>query len=178
MKIFCDYFVMKCKMSSSLYIYFESPKDLPLVSSWNLRHVDFLKNSHNIYNKLLFRLYASMNCVTSQFVITPFPPFSAHTLMRAHILFSKQSTTHRPTSHFFNRRGCSCFSYLANTYIFVSLWMVSVANVSPLVDSVGPQINLASLVKRHWPWYSPRVIVQSNFTEFFVCHFSTTWIVQ
>jgi hypothetical protein len=36
-----------------------------------------------MYNKLLFRLYASMNCVTSQFVITPFAPFSAHTLMRA-----------------------------------------------------------------------------------------------
>jgi hypothetical protein len=62
------------------YRYFEIPKELPLVFSWNLRRVDFLKNSHTIYNTLLFRLYASMNCIISQFVITPFAPFSAHTL--------------------------------------------------------------------------------------------------
>jgi hypothetical protein len=43
--------------------------------SWNLRHISFVKNIHTIYNKLLLRLYASMNCVTSQFMITP---FSAH----------------------------------------------------------------------------------------------------
>jgi hypothetical protein len=42
----------------------------------------FLKNSHAIYSKRLFRLYVSMNCVTSQFVITLFAAFSAHTVMR------------------------------------------------------------------------------------------------
>jgi hypothetical protein len=114
--------------------------------SWNLRHNDFVNNNHTILNKLLLRLYASMNCVTSQFTIDP---FSAHTLTRV-CHFSKQSTTHRPTSH---------FSYLVNTHdVFASLWMTSVANVSHLVDSVGPQMNLTSLEKCHWPWYSPRCV--------------------
>jgi hypothetical protein len=109
----------------------------------------FFKNSHTIYNKLLFRLYTSMNRVTSQFVITPFAPFSAHTLTRAYAT-SRSSPRHTDQHHtFYNRRGCSWFSYLVNTYdAFVSLWMVSVVNVSPLVDSVGHQMNLASLVKR------------------------------
>jgi hypothetical protein len=63
-----------------------------------LRHADFVKNNRTIYNKLLFRLYASMNCVTSQFTVTP---FNAHTLTRALVChFSKQSMTCRPTSHF------------------------------------------------------------------------------
>jgi hypothetical protein len=106
------------------YIYFEIPKDLPLVFSWNLKHVNFLKNSHTLYNKLLFRLYASMNYVTSQFAITP---FSAQTLTHAYAT-SQSSPRHTDQHHtFYNRRGCSWFSYLRNTYnAFVSLWMVSV----------------------------------------------------
>jgi hypothetical protein len=56
---------------------------------------------------------------------------------------------------------CSWFSYLENTLdnVFVSLLMASVANVSPLVYSNGPQMNLASLKKHRWPWYSTRVPV-------------------
>jgi hypothetical protein len=105
-------------------------KDLPVVYSWNLSHIGSVKNNHTIYNKPLFRVYASMNCVTSQFMITP---FSAHTLTHiCHI--SKQSTTHRSTSHIYNRRECSWFSYLANTHenVFVFRRMASVANISPL----------------------------------------------
>jgi hypothetical protein len=159
------------------YIYFEIPKDLPLYFSWNLRHVDFLKNSRIIYNKLLFRLYASVYCVTSQFVLTPLAPFCAeHSDARAYAT-SRSSPRHTDRHHtFYKRWGCSWFSYLANTYDgFVSLWMVSVVNVSPLVDSVGPQMNLASLVKHHWPWYSPRVIkfrtrISRNFYVSFFHH--------
>jgi hypothetical protein len=81
MKISCDYFVMKRKISSLLYILWNS-KGLTTRFSRNLRYVDFLKNSRIIYNKLLFRLYASVYCVTLHVVITPLAPFSAHTLTR------------------------------------------------------------------------------------------------
>jgi hypothetical protein len=77
---------------------------------------------------------------------------------------SQSSRRHTDQHHtFYNRRGCSWFSYLVNTHdIFVSLWIASIENVSPLVDSVGPQMNLTSLEKCHWLWYSPRAFVQSH----------------
>jgi hypothetical protein len=81
MKIFCDYFVMKCEISSLSYIFWNS-KGLTPSFFLKLETYWFFKNSHTTYSKLLFRLYASMNCITSQFSITPFTPFGAHTLMR------------------------------------------------------------------------------------------------
>jgi hypothetical protein len=78
---------------------------------------------------------------------------------------SRSSPRHTDQHYtFYNRRGCSWFSYLASTHIIisVSLWMASVANVSPLVDWIGLQMNLASLVKCHWSRYSPHAFIQSN----------------
>jgi hypothetical protein len=99
--IFCDYFVTKCKIYllkfqrtyRICFCFFFPPLE-------TLRHVDFVKNNHTIFSELLFRLYASMNCVTSQLTVTP---FSAHTLTRV-CHFSKQSMTHRPTSHFLQQK--------------------------------------------------------------------------
>jgi hypothetical protein len=159
MKIVCDYFIVKCKISYLLYILWNS-KGLPRsFFPWNLRHVDFVKNNHTIFNQLLLRLYASMNCVTSQFTVSP---FSAHTL-RGVCHFSKQSMTHRPTSHFLQqKRVLLVFLFSVHARQRLCFPLTSVANVSPLVDSVGPPMNEVSLEKRHWPWYLPRAFVQSN----------------
>jgi hypothetical protein len=76
---------------------------------------------------------------------------------------SRNSPRHTDQRHtFYTSTVCSWFSYLENTFdnVLVSLSMASVANVSPLVYSDGPQMNLASLEKHRWPWYSSRVPVQ------------------
>jgi hypothetical protein len=174
MKIFSDYFVMKREISSLLYIFWNS-KGLTPSFFLKLETVDVLKNSHTIYNKLLFRLYASTICVTSQFVITPFAPFSAPTLMRAYAS-SRSSPRHTDQHHtFFNRRGCSWFSYLA----FVSFWMVSVVNVSTQLDPRWTWSLLWNATDHdiHLVWLYNQ-ISHKDFVEFFVCHSCTTWIVQ
>ena len=98
---------------------------------FNLKSWWYCKYGHTIYNNIFSRLYTSLNCVTSQFTI--------HSDVRG----TSRSSPHHTEQHhpFYNIRACSCFSYLAKHDVFVSLWLASVMNVSPPVNSVGPPRN-------------------------------------
>jgi hypothetical protein len=134
------------------YICYEITKDLPFVFSSTLNHGDIVN---------IITLYTIIFCSDCTRVWTA----SLHSLRYILMCVALLEAVHLTQSDtFYYRRACSCFSYLAKHDIFVSLWLASVVNVSPPVNSVGPQITNLVLPpeKRHRPWYSPCAIEESS----------------
>jgi hypothetical protein len=132
------------------YICNEIPKDLPIIFS-TLRHGDFV----NIITRYTIIFVQTVR----EFEQRHFTVY-----VTSHSGACATPTTHTAQHHtFYIRKAWSCFSYLENKHdVFVWPWLASVVNISPPFDSVGPQMNLGSPEKRHWPWYSPHAIEEPN----------------
>jgi hypothetical protein len=132
MKINCDYFVIKCNM-------LQNSRGLTRCFFFNLESWWFCKYNYTIYNNILFRLYPSLNCVTSQFTIS-------HILKRPHWRVCANSRSSQPFLFREQTQQCLCFTLVGQCCeCFTS-----------------SQLSWAPNELGLWPWYSPHAIEESN----------------